>query len=444
MKRILIITYYWPPSGGSGVQRWLKFAKYLPEFGWQPVVYTPQNPDFDIKDEGLLADIPKEAEIIKTKIWEPYQLYRTLTGNKGSEANFGMTGEKSKKNLMGRFSLWVRGNVFVPDPRVFWRRPSIRFLKKYIAENHVDAVVTTGPPHSMHLIGLGLKKAFPKLVWLADMRDPWSTFDIHNAFLSPSAKAKNASLEKAVLEHADRVIMVSPSMQEEFQNFDNQKLVLITNGFDTEDFRGQALHSEKSKNKFCIKHSGLFNFIRNPENLWRALEELCAENAAFAEKLSLELTGNVDPLVRESIAAFPVLKTKASYRGWVSHEEVIAENAKADLFLLIVNNSRNAKAQLPGKLFEYLALQKPILAICPENADVAKIIAETGAGASCPFEDKNRIKNALMKIFEKWQNDKSCDFKKEKIDAFSRKKLTEKLVGVLENLIFDSPEITKK
>ena len=171
MKRLLIITYYWPPTGGSGVQRWVKFSKYLPEFGWQPVIYTPENPEQLAIDGSLLADIPDCAEVVKTRITEPYEIYRRLTGGKqGAEVN---PVNAQHKNWKQRLSLWIRGNCFIPDPRIGWVRPSVRFLVKYLSEHPVDAVVTTGPPQSMHLIGRGLKRALG-LHWIADFRDPWT------------------------------------------------------------------------------------------------------------------------------------------------------------------------------------------------------------------------------------------------------------------------------
>ena len=234
MKRLLIITYYWPPTGGSGVQRWVKFSKYLPEFGWQPVVYTPENPEQLARDESLLADIPACAEVVKTHISEPYEIYRRLTGGKqGQEVN---PVNAQKKNWKQRLSLWVRGNCFIPDPRIGWVRPSVRFLKKYLTEHPVDAVVTTGPPQSVHLIGLGLKKALG-LHWIADFRDPWTEmFYYKHLGLSAAADRRHRRLEQAVLDGADTVISVSPPVAADFQSKTKTPVVLITNGFDESDF----------------------------------------------------------------------------------------------------------------------------------------------------------------------------------------------------------------
>ena len=291
MKRLLIITYYWPPTGGSGVQRWVKFSKYLPEYGWQPVVYTPENPEQLARDESLLADIPACAEIIKTRILEPYSIYRRLTGGKG-EVN---PVNAQKKNWRQRLSLWVRGNCFVPDPRIGWVRPSVRFLKKYQAEHPVDAVVTTGPPHSVHLIGRGLKRALG-LHWIADFRDPWTEmFYYKHLGLGPAADRRHHRLEQSVLDEADTVISVSPPVAADFRAKTKTPVVLITNGFDEEDFAvpgvtGEArtpsgVAAERQQDvkdieapvctSFKLVHTGLFAADGNPLNLWDALARRC-------------------------------------------------------------------------------------------------------------------------------------------------------------------------
>src|SRR5690606_24179404 len=176
MKKVLIITYYWPPSGGSGVQRWLKFAKYLPSYGWEPHVFTPENPSFGVRDPSLQRDVPPEAEVIHFPIWEPYDFFHRIAAWTGSKKNAGATAlaPAGSKSFFGKLSTWIRGNFFVPDPRIFWVRPSAKFLPDYLKDNGIQTIITTGPPHSVHLIGLKLKEKLPHLRWLADFRDPWS------------------------------------------------------------------------------------------------------------------------------------------------------------------------------------------------------------------------------------------------------------------------------
>lgn len=437
MKRVLIITYYWPPSGGSGVQRWLKFAKYLPKYGWQPVIYTPEKPDFSVKDNSLLEDIPKEAEILKTPIWEPYDLYRKLSGNKGKgSVNFGSTKSTKEKNLFARLATWVRGNLFIPDPRVFWVRPSVKYLNDYIKKHPVDAIITTGPPHSMHLIALKLKQQHPNLNWIADMRDPWANFDILNEFnLGPRAKAKQNKLEQRVLNESNAVIMVSPSLAEEFNDFDHSKIALINNGYDAADFETlNGKPGSTNNNIFKIYHTGLLNYIRNPAAFWEALIELSNENPDFEAGFQLELIGTVDEYIKRYINGNAILKNKVNLRGYMSHSNLLNEYAKADLFLLVVNKSRNAKAQITGKIYEYLAVGKPVLSLCPTNSDTAKLLEKTGLGIICAVDDKASIKQNLLNQFTLFNQKKELQLNKNVIQQYTRENLTKKLVNTLENL----------
>ncbi len=431
MKRVLIITYYWPPSAGSGVQRWLKMSKYLPEFGWQPVIYTPENPDFSTKDESLFKDIHPEVEVVKNKIWEPYRMYRLLTGKKSGGGNFGMT-KSDNQGVMQKFSMWVRGNIFVPDPRVTWRKPSILFLKKYLKKHPVDAIVTTGPPQSMHLIGLGLKKSNPKLKWIADFRDPWSKFDFLDNFdLSESAKKKQSDLESEVLNFADRVVTVSPSLGDELVDFDKSKRRIVNNGFDHKDFENIA---SSNTDTFQIYHAGLINAYRYFPNLWKALDELVSENQDFKNKVKVELVGNVAGTIQEKLNSFSKLKNHIRVRSWMAHDELLKEYGKANLLLLLPHQSINAKGIIPGKVYEYLALKKPILNFGPSNTDVAKILEETQTGTTLSGASVDEIKTQLMKVFLDFKSKKTFNPYSEKINQYSRKNLAEKFSTVLEEI----------
>ena len=432
-KRVLIITYYWPPSAGSGVQRWLKFAKYLPEFGWTPVIYTPENPDFPFQDESLFKDIPASCEVIKTKIWEPYKYYRMLTGG-NKEANFGLIREEGKKeSLLKRLAIWVRSNLFIPDPRRFWVGPSVRFLKKYLKENQIDAIVTTGPPHSMHLIGLGLKKALPDLYWIADMRDPWSKLDFLISFnMDESTMQKYERLEKEVLDNADDVVMISPSLHGEFVDFDHSKLQIIHNGYDEDDFTSFAEPTPKPE-AFTIYHTGLLNPVRNPEQLWVAIKELCEENAEFKRLLRIHLIGNVDAGVKAMLQNDPILSERVIIEGWMAHAGILEAYKKAEVLLLLFNKSRIAYAQTTGKIFEYLATGKSILGIGLSTSDGARILEETGQGVMIDDDRKDAMKAELLRLFNRYQQGgATTNVDKPEVQQFSRRALTKKLVGLLE------------
>ena len=295
MNKVLIITYYWPPSGGSGVQRWLKFSKYLPQNGWKPIIYTPISPSFDIEDKDLLNDIQKDVEVWKTSIWEPYSFRDKLFG-KSENSNAGIIQDKT--SLKNKIINWIRGNVFIPDPKIYWVKPSIKYLSKKLKKERISHIVSTGPPHSMHLIALGLKKKNPKLKWIADFRDPFSELDLLDEFnLTRRSRNKYQQLEKEVLDNSDVCLTVSETWVDSFKRLGSKNVKLITNGFDEDDFNVL----KKESDTFVIGHFGLLNHLRNPKNLWKILNEICDENPEFNERLEIRLSGNIDTDVLQNI-----------------------------------------------------------------------------------------------------------------------------------------------
>ena len=423
MKKVLIITYYWPPAGGSGVQRWLKFTKYLPKYSWQPIIYTPENPYFEVKDQALLNDIPAEAKIWKSPIWEPYALKDKLFG-KGSESQSAgvITNKKSLKNKLLN---WVRGNVFIPDPKIYWVRPSVKVLLKKILEEDIHHIITTGPPHSMHLIGLGLKKAMPNLKWIADFRDPWSELDLLNEFqLNNSSMKKHKDLEREVLQTADVTLTVSETWVKDLKRLGGNRVELITNGYDADDFELKP----KTNDKFIIGHYGLLNHLRNPKNLWKSLNSLCDENTEFNNKLEIHLSGNIDGEVLAEIESYSCLKAKVKQLGYLSHAQVLEQYNQADVLLLLLFNSKSGIGNYPGKIFEYFAAQKPILAFGPISSDAERLIKNTNTGKYFSYDDTN-LKTDILDLFN---NQNNFDF--ENMENFSREKLTYDLANLLNNL----------
>ena len=423
MKKVLIITYYWPPAGGSGVQRWLKFTKYLPKYNWQPIIYTTENPYFEVQDEALLSDIPTESEIWKTPIWEPYALKDKLFGKGGKSQSAGVI--SNKKSLKNKVLNWVRGNVFIPDPKVYWVKPSVKVLLKKIKEEGIEHIVTTGPPHSMHLIGLGLKKAIPNLKWIADFRDPWSELDLLDEFhLSNNSRKKHKDLEREVLQTADVTLTVSETWVEDLKRLGGNIVELITNGYDTTDFELKP----KTNDKFIIGHYGLLNHLRNPKNLWKALADLCEENAEFNVKLEIHLSGNIDIEVIAEIESYSCLMGKIKQLGYLSHAQVLEQYNQADVLLLLLFNSKSGIGNYPGKIFEYFAAKKPILAFGPVSSDAESLIEKTNTGKYFSYDDTN-LKIDILDLFN---NPNNFDF--ENMESFSREKLTYDLSNLLNNL----------
>lgn len=429
-KKILIITYYWPPAGGPGVQRWLKFAKYLPEFGWKPVIFTPENPSYPLLDESLMKDIPENIEIVKTKIWEPYQLAEKLnkSNKKFKAGQFDVGNNQSWKS---KLSIWVRGNFFIPDARVFWVKPSVKFLEQYLKENKIDVVVTSGPPHSMHLIGLNLKKKLPNLKWIADFRDPWTEISYYQHLkLTKSSDKKHRQLESDVFKNADITLATSYTDAENFRK-NGANAVCITNGFDESDAT-QTLkpsNSQTLKQKFTLSYIGVLEQLRNPENLWKVLDDLVKSNSDFAENFSLKFVGRIDDKILQSIENSG-LKSHILNLGYISHDKAVNEMQNSDLLLITNFPNESSKGIIPGKIFEYLATGKQIISFGPDQADVSKILNETNAGKHFSYHDSETIKSFILEKFELWKKGNLLE-NTQNIEQFSRKNLTKKLVDIL-------------
>ena len=423
-KKILIITYYWPPAGGPGVQRWLKFVKYLPDFGVQPIVYIPENPTYPIVDENLINEVSDKAIILKQKIFEPYQLASFLSKNKTKKMNSGIIPNQKKQSFLDKVFLWIRGNLFIPDARFFWVKPSVSYLEKYIIENNIDTIVTSGPPHSLHLIGLELKQKL-NLKWYADFRDPWTTIGYHKSLrLSAYAAQKHKELESQVLNTADTIIVTSKTTKTEFEALTAKPIAVITNGFDVEKVEKQTLDT-----KFSLAHIGSFLSARNPKLLWESLVELIAEIPDFKTHLEIKLIGAVSQEVLETISQFG-LNDYLNNLGYVSHEEAIAHQRKSQVLLLIEIDSEETKSIIPGKLFEYMVSNRPIIAIGPNGSDFAEIITDTNTGVFFDYSEKVKLKNLILGFYNQYLEGK-LQSHGVGLQKYSRKNLTEQLVQLL-------------
>jgi len=423
-KKTLIICYYWPPAGGPGVQRWLKFVKYLPEFGIEPIVYCPENPNYPIIDESLVMEVPENIKILKQPIKEPYGLASLFSKGKSKTISSGVIPKAKKQSLIEKTMLYVRGNYFIPDARKNWIKPSVSFLSKYINEHQIETIITTGPPHSLHLIGFQLKEALD-VTWLADFRDPWTTIGYHKALkLTKSSEAKHLELEQKVLNSADEIIVTSSHTKTEFQTKTRQPISVITNGYDSHKVRVEA----KDK-KFTLSHIGSLLSERNPIVLWDVLSEIIIENELFSNAFQLNLVGVVSDDVIESIHQNG-LKNYLNVVGYVSHDEALQFQMKSQLLLLIEIDSEDTKAIIPGKVFEYLVSETPILAIGPKDSDIEQIIKSTNTGTYFDYSQKAELKAQIMTYFEAFQN---CDLKVSAVglQPYSRKALTENLSNLI-------------
>ena len=403
-KRLLLVTYYWPPSGGPGVQRWLKIVKYLIRLGWEVTVYTPSNPEINDKDVSLLKDIPSGTSLLQRSIIEPLRLYKRILGKK-SVGNGLLAEEGNKKRQrgrLGRLFLWVRANLFVPDARALWIGPSVRFLRRWLRRHPQDIMVTTGPPHSMHLIGRGVHRA-TGLPWVADFRDPWLHIDYHQHLpFSSHTWARLGKMERSVVEEADAVTVVTDGMVDDFAAYTPRQLRVIYNGFDLEDFPTPTHRPSSPSAPLRMVYTGSMNPDRNPLLLWSVLEELQKEAIITPTSFRLEIVGTCDVSVKTSITDSG-LEELVEIRGSIPHAAIPSLLCGADLLLLSVNRAPSSKAILTGKLFEYLASGRPIVALAPTDGEAARLIATTQSGQAFDEEDKARLRSYLVTALESHQ-----------------------------------------
>jgi hypothetical protein len=423
-KKVLIIAYYWPPAGGPGVQRWLKFIKYLPEFDIEPIVYIPSNPNYPIIDDSLVAEIPAGLTILKQPIAEPYKLANKISKGKSATISKGIIPDKKRQSVMERLMLFVRGNFFIPDARKNWVKPSVNYLTTYIRDYSIDTIITTGPPHSLHLIGEQLKRNLD-IKWIADFRDPWTTISYHKKLkLMPMARKKHKDLEALVLNTADIIVVTSNNTKKNFASLTEQPIEVITNGYDYE-----AVEKVVLDEKFSLSHIGSLLSERNPEVLWKVLDELVTDDKVFASMLELNFVGSVSKDVLRSLEEHN-LSQYAKLKAYVSHVEAIKHQQKSQVLLLIEIDSEDTKCIIPGKLFEYMVSNRPILGIGPKGSDVSDILRATNTGNYFLYNEQDAIKEAIIDMFQAFR---SGDLKSNAIglQQYSRKNLTSKLAKLI-------------
>jgi glycosyltransferase involved in cell wall biosynthesis len=426
MKKVLIIIYYWPPTGGSGVQRWVKFVKHLRNFGWEPIIFTPKNPLVNERDESLLKEIPEGIEVIKLPVFEIAKYFGSAPGSETSNST-----PSFFSNIKKTIGNYIRGNFFIPDPRVLWVKPSVKFLSDYLSKNKIDAIVSSGPPHSLHKIAKHLKKKF-NIPWLADFRDPWlEILDFHGFKTSASAFEKHKKLFRSVLNEASEVVVAHESVRENFQALTKTKVTLITNGYDAADIANapQPIHDNK---KFNVVFVGILYDKLNSPDLWNAFAKYASVDKIFAEKLQLIFVGKVQPDAMRNLEKNDLLKY-CKFTGYVSHEVAVGYEKIADLLLLLTPSGNDFKYVIPGKLFEYLAVQKPILCLANANNDSAIIVSNSKAGIVVSPNSANEIKTVIESLFKDFEGKKET-YVASNFEKFERKNLTAVLVNSLNSI----------
>lgn len=431
MKRVLIFTYYWPPAGGPGVQRFLKFARYLREFGWEPVVVSPKEGSWPYRDDSLLEDVPDGMQVIHTGTREPFALYNKLSGKKGKEVSVAMIGYKESKSPVQSFAKWVRANFFIPDARVGWKPYAVKAGLRYIKSTGADAIITTGPPHSAHLVGLEIQRK-TGLPWLADFRDPWTTV-YYNAFFKrgPRAMKKDQKLEDSVLQKADHTVVISHGMQDEFADRAKASSV-IPNGYDEADmYRGEAIQDEF----FRLCYIGNMKPNQHVPALWNAAAELVKSNEEFARDFRFHFTGSLDPSIPAALQNLGISDSLIS-DGFVSHQEATRRMFQAGMLLFIIPDSADNHRIVTGKIFEYIASGTRIFPIGPVSGDASRILSGVGGGQMMDYQDETAMKNQLLASWQEWKSGDRYPLKATSKDymQYSRRALTGKLAGLLDNI----------
>ena len=426
MKKALIVTYYWPPAGGPGVQRWLKFVTYLREFDIEPVVYIPENPGYPLLDESLVAEIPAGIRILKQPIFEPYRFAEIFSNGDSRTISSGIIAKEQEQGTIQKLMLFVRGNFFIPDARKFWVKPSVKYIKSVLEKEDFDVLITTGPPHSLHLIGLELQKSLG-IKWIADFRDPWTEIGYHKKLkLTQSSKQKHLDLEYKVLNKADQIVTTSHTTKAEFESKTTRPIRVITNGFD--NLQKEPITSDH----FEISHIGSLLSGRSPEILWKAIAEIVENVSDFRNKLKIRLAGKISSEVKESIEELG-LQEYLQIDGYVSHKEALEMQNRASILLLLEIDSEETRGIVPGKIFEYFAAKKPILAIGPENWEAGKMVLDTQSGTYLLSSDKEKVKSWIMDQFnrKKAQGVKQIN---SDISKYHRRELTAELADLLKKI----------
>lgn len=427
-QRVVIVTYYWPPAGGPGVQRWLLFAKYLRNYGITPIVIIPKNPTYPITDTSLCEEVHEDIQIISIPIFEPYRFANFFSKKETQTISKGLIANSAQQSLLQKILLYIRGNFFIPDARKFWTKPVTTFLKEFLPKENIQTLITTGPPHSIHLIGKKLKESLA-IRWIADFRDPWTAIGYHTKLkLSTKSKRKHLELESEVLQQADHILVTSPGTLDHFRNKTKTPITVINNGY-------EPIKNEKEvvlDKKFTLSHIGSLLSDRNPTNLWKALYELTQTDADFAAAFELQLIGTIGENIRKTLKKIglqPFTKTL----GYVSHQEAIQLQRQSQILLLIEINSPETRCILPGKLYEYMAAKRPILAIGPKGSDVDLLLKQTQTGSFHHYEALDALKVQILNYFNAYRM-KNLIVTPRSIAQYSRQSLTRIVADVIKNI----------
>ncbi len=404
-KKILIITYYWPPSGGSGVQRWLNFSNYLVDLGYDVTVLSPEFADYPILDNSLINQINPLVKILKVPVFEPAKFFKSNSKNSDNIEN---------KGIINYLKLFIRSNFFFPDSRTFWINKVVKTASSFISKNNINYVITTSPPFSINIIGYKLKLK-NNIKWISDYRDPWSDFfQFKEMPMFSNIKKKHFNWEKKCLKTADLVIVTSPSLKTTYSKI-NSSTHLITNGFDT-------VKDTINSKEFEIMYSGVMKSSQNPKMLWKTLYNISNTNKSFKNDFKLTLIGSFDKSIHQN-KHLKKLKENVIFKDYISKDLLSKNLSTAKVFILCDINQPKGGNIIPGKFFHYMSYKIPIIAFSSKNSDTSNIVNETKCGNVFDFSNEIDLKNHILELYSNFKNGsylvKPIEIKKYKYSSLS-------------------------
>ena len=419
-KKVLIISYYWPPAGGPGVQRWMKFVKYLPEYNIKPILYIPENPNYPIYDYSLNDEVSEKLEIIKNPITE---ISNIISNSKSLNLiRSGNIPNPKEQSLFQRLLFFIRGNLFIPDMKILWKNKSIDFIENYLSKTKIDVVITTGPPHSLHLIGYELKKRL-NIKWISDFRDPWVNLNYLNRFhLLPSVKRRHKKLRDKVLINSNSVIVTSEKLKKLYKEI-APNVFKITNGYDYE------YSTVNIDSKFSISHIGSLYPERNPKYLWDIIDEICINNEEFRSNLQINFIGNTSEKIIKYLSN-KTFKSCVKFFDYVDYKRAIEFMCSSQILLMVEVNDNDSSYAIPGKLFDYLNSKRPIIAIGPDRSEVNQILYDTNAGKFFNYNESINLKLHIENLYNQYEMG-SISYDAKNISIYRRKNLTEELSKII-------------
>ena len=413
-NKLLIISYYWPPSGGSGVQRWLNFSNILIKKGWDITVFTAKNANYPIIDNGLNRIVDKSIKVFRIPILEPTSFFR-----KNNSDNINST------NFINKFFLWIRANLFFPDSRMFWIKKVTKHASDYIKQNNINCLVTTAPPFSTHIIGLKIKRS-TNIKWISDFRDPWSDFFQFKLLpMTSYQRIKHSNFEKKCLSFSDAVITTSPSLTKRYSLI-NDNSYTITNGFN-------SFKKNIKTDKFLVMYSGVMKSIQNPKNLWKILKEICIENKDFSNDLMVRFIGDFDNEIITN-KDIRLIESKVKFEKYIEKSRLDIEMSKANVLILSSVNLKDVNNIIPGKLFYYFSFKRPIIAFSNLNSDISHIISKSNTGKVFDFLNQVDLKNHILELYSDYKSKKNS-FNPKGIASYSYNNLSENIDVLLKKTI---------